>query len=264
MRKLFFIFLLFPFFGCENVLKETAKKDTREAVYYEAKRAMDRRDFDTAITLMQSLGPTFLAQRDVATIYASAFSGRCGLNFVNLLTNLENLTSAGAILGSLMGLFPEGTDEKITDCVLAQGILESFGDHTQRNADENILMGLSSLTKVGTVLSRYADTDNDGVADATFDHCSNTDLPDDAVGEVGTGIALSILSVSSVASDISADTFAEITDLCALDPNLNVFCTVTNKNDYTALQLRALRAVIGSNDFGISACTGDFLTCICP
>ncbi len=263
-KKYLQIFLIFFVMGCDNILEETAKKDTREAVYYQAKKAMDSKDYDTAITLMLSLGPTFLAQRDVAAVYASAYSGRCGLDFVQLVSDLENVGASPSVLLYLMGIFPNGTDAKITDCVLAEGILKSFGNESARTDDENVLMGLSSLTKVGIVLNRYADSDNDGVADAGFDHCDATDLPDDAVGEIGTGIGLSLLSISAVASDLSSDTFTAITDLCALDPSLNAFCTTTDKNNFTANEIKALRAVIGSTDFGIASCAGAFITCLCP
>lgn len=264
MKKYILAFFILNILGCENILKETAKKDTRDAVYYEAKKAMDRKDYDSALTLLVSLGPTYLAQRDVASVYASAYSGRCGLDFVGLMSDLQNVGSSPTVFLYLMGLFPNGSDSKITDCVLAEGILKNIGDETQRNADENVLMGLSSLTKVGTILNRYADADNDGAADASFDSCDATDLPDSAVGEIGTGIALSILSISAVSSSLSSSTFTSISALCSAAPGLSVFCTTTDKNSYSALELKVLRAAIGSTDFGIASCAGALVTCICP
>jgi hypothetical protein len=163
-----------------------------------------------------------------------------------------------------MGIFPSGTDTKIGDCVFAESTLNTLGDQTQRTDEENILMGLSSITKVGTVLSRYADADNDGVADATFDHCDLTDFPDDAVREIGTGIAQAILSISAVDSSISSDALTDITAICGLNVNLNVFCTTTDKNAYSALEVDFLRAILGSTDQGIGACAGSFALCVCP
>ncbi len=265
MKKL--IILLFLSAGCsENILDDIAKPNTPEAVYYQAKLSMNDQDYNTAIQLLDSLGATFLAKREVALVYASAYSGRCGLNFVNLLTQLGSVSTSPSIFLFFMRNFPNGTDPKIADCVFSETTLNTFGDYTLRSSDENILMGLSSLTKVGTVLSRYADTNNDGVADAGFDHCDTTDFPDDAVREVGTGIANAILSISAVSSAISSGTLTEITTLCGYAPQLNAFCTNTNKSSYTAMEVSALRSIIGSTDEGISAptCPGSFITCPCP
>lgn len=262
MKALILLFVMLT--GCRNMLQETAKKDTPEAVFYQAKMEMNDRDYESAINLMQTLAPSFLAQRHVALVYASAFSGRCGLDFVNFVTDLENVGSASSMFSFLMQQFPDATDAKIADCVFSESVLNNIGNQTQRNSDENILMGLSSLTKVGTVLSRYADTDGNGSVDGTFDHCDTTDFPDTAIREVGTGIAQAILSVSAVGSDITADTLTEITDLCALDPNLNVFCTTTDPNAYSNNEIAVLRAILGSTNQGVGACPGNFTACICP
>ncbi len=272
--KLFYVFsrtlgglLLFTLTACsENILKETAKTNTTEAVYYQAKLEMNDGNYTTAIQLLQSLDPTFLARRDVSLVYASAFSGRCGLNFVNLLTQLDSVGSASTLFVFLMNLFPNGTDSKIGDCVTSESTLNTIGDYTVRTTDENILMGLSSITKVGTVLNRYADTDSDGSTDGTFDHCDLTDFPDDAVREIGTGIANAILSINQVGSAVSSDTLSEITAICAMNANLNVFCTTTDKSAYTAMEVTFLRSILASTSEGIGAvsCPGSFITCICP
>lgn len=262
MKKIILIaFVLLT--GCRNWLEETAKKETPDAVFYAAKQSMNDRNYDGAIALLQSLGPTYLAQRHVSLVYASAFSGRCGLDFVTLVNSLKDVNATSLFL-YLLELNPSGTDAAIADCVFSESILNSVGDHTARISDENILMGLSSMTKVGKVLSRYADADDDGVVDGGFDHCDLNDLPDDAVREVGTGVAQAILSISAVSTEVTTGALTEITALCALDPNLNAFCTTTDKNAYTTNQVRVLRAVLGSTDQGVGACPGSFIACVCP
>ncbi|MBY0385380.1 hypothetical protein K2X05_09495 [bacterium] len=260
------ILFSFVLVGCSNILDESAKTKTPAAIYYEAKDLMGNGNYDAAINLLQSLGPTYLSQRDVALVYASAFSGRCGLNLVNLIQQLENVGTSPTIFLFFMGLYPGGTDAKIGDCVFSESTVNTFGNYTQRTADENILMGLSSITKVGTILSRYADADNDGAADAGFDHCDLTDFPDDAVREIGTGIANAILSISAVSSTISSGALTDITAICALNVNLNSFCTTTDKNSFSATEVTFLRSVLASTSEGIGAptCPGSFITCICP
>ncbi len=257
-------FMLMLLTGCKNLLNETAKKDTPDAIFYEAKLLLNERNYDGAIALMQTLGPSYLEQRSVALIYASAYSGRCGLEFVDFVSDLENIGAASNMFVFLMQQYPGVLDANVSDCVFSESIINAIGAYNVRSDDENILMGLSSLTKVGTILSRYADTDANGAVDAAFDHCDLNDFPDQAVRQIGTGIANSILSISEVATDISSDALTEITSICALDPNLNVFCTTTDPNAYSVNEVRVLRAILGSTGQGIGACPGNFALCICP
>lgn len=263
-KTIVLLFLTLICASCRNVLEETEKTDSEKAIYYEAKLALNNRDYTTAISLLQSLSSTFRAQREVSLIYASAHSGRCGMEFVSLVDSLTNFNGDNIFL-FLMQSFIGGTDAKISDCLASEGILNQVGDFTQRMADENILMGFSSLTKVGTVLSRYADLDNDGVTDAAFDHCSTSDLPDAAVREVGTGMANAIMSITAVASNISAGALDDITAYCNLNTELNVFCANTDPAVYSPLQVAALRQLLGSTDMGVGACPGFAdLACVCP
>ena len=250
--------------SCKNVLQSTANKGTPEAILYQAKLELNEKDYATAIRLLETLETSFLSRRDVALIYASAYSGRCGLEFIPFVEALSSIGS-NSLFPFLMETFVEGTDENIEDCQFSESILMNLGDHTQRLSDENILMGFSSLTKVGTILSRYFDLDGDGIADAGADHCDDTDFPEAFVREIGTGMANAILSINAVASDISSDALADITSYCNMDVNLNVFCTNTDPTSYTALEVRALRQLVGSSDLGVGTC-GNFtdLACVCP
>lgn len=251
--------------ACTNVLDETADKHTDEAIFHNAQMKMDDHNFDEAITLFESLDASFLARRDVAIIYASAYSGRCGLDFLSILDSIDDFDGNNSLFLPMMQLYPNATDQKIADCVKAEEVLKAIGDETVRTGNENILMGLSSLAKVGTVLSRFADTDNDGVVDPGFDHCSLLQFPDDAVKEVGTGIALAVTSISNAGTTISDGALTSVNNICGLNPVLDIFCTSTDKDDYSnPLAVSALRAVLGSTDQGIGACPGDFTACICP
>lgn len=263
-KKIAFLLITLICASCKNVLEETEKKDTEKAIYYEAKMALNNRNYGTAISLLQSLSAEFRAQREVALVYASAHSGRCGMEFVSLVESLSNF-SGNNIFHFLMQGFVGGTDAKISDCQTSEGILNQVGDYTQRAPDENMLMGFSALTKVGTILSRYVDTDNDGTTDPSFNHCSTTDFPDAAVREVGTGMANAIMSITAVASDISSGTLDDIQAYCNLDSQLNVFCTNTDPAAYSPLQVAALRQLLGSSDMGIGACPNfTDMACVCP
>ena len=54
--------------SCSNMLEDTANKDMKPAVFYNAQRKIDKHDYTGAIADFESLGTDFLAQRDVAVI----------------------------------------------------------------------------------------------------------------------------------------------------------------------------------------------------
>ncbi|MCB9072939.1 MAG: hypothetical protein H6623_04890 [Bdellovibrionaceae bacterium] len=261
--KIFLIAFLF-FTGCSNVLNEIGKKDTPKAIYYEAKLKMNKKDYSGAITLMDTLDSSFLAQRDVALVYASAYSGRCGLDFVNFVNSLSSVSSSN-IFGFLMTTYKStwSDDSRVQDCIHAETLINAIGTYTQRTSDENVLMGTSSLTKIGTQLAFVADKDGDGNIDAGFDHCDLNDFPDEVVREIGSGMANAILSIAALGGGVASGALSDIQDQCAKNSNLNVFCTNTDPAAFSTNEVAALRALVASDE-GIGACSGNPAACICP
>src|SRR6056297_313761 len=106
MKKWVLLSCLFFNVSCsENIFDEIADKDTDEAIFFQAKQQINSRNYGTAITLLESLTPSYLTARERIPVYSSAYSGRCGLEFLTLLNSLQNTTS-GTLLGILMQGFP--------------------------------------------------------------------------------------------------------------------------------------------------------------
>lgn len=265
MKRLLILAFLLLNFGCsENLFDEIADKDTDEALYFQAKQEINARNYSAAITLLESLTVSFRTSRERLPVYASAYSGRCGLEFLTLLNSLQN-TGTSTVLGILMGAFPGAAKTGASgheDCTQATGILETIGNESERLGDENLLMAFTALSKIGTILSAFADTNNDGVADGTFDQCvDDTDnLPEARVRDIGASFATAILSLGAIGTSYIDGALTDVNAICAADPQLAVFCTSTDPTSFTAAQVQALRYAIGSNDFGIDSCGGNNFT----
>lgn len=244
----------------ENLFDEIADKDTPEAVFFAAKQEINSQNYGAAIILLTSLDPTFLTVRERVPIHASAYSGRCGLVFLTLLTNLQNAAASATVFGTLMAAFPGALAANADDCIQAETIMDALGDESERTGDENLLMAFNSLAKIGTILSSLADTDDDGTADAAFDQCDDTDFPEARVRELGAGLAVAILSLTAVGTSYVDDTLSDVTAFCAIDPNLNSFCTATDPASFSANEVQALRYAVGSNDLGVDSCGGNNFT----
>lgn len=269
MRYLQSLTLLLLVSCSQNIFDEIADKDSPAAIYFQAKREINARNYGVAIALLESLDPSYLQDRTRIPIYASAYAGRCGLEFLTLLDNVKTGGSR-SVLTTLMTGFPDAQAANVADCMRAESILESIGDQDVRTGDENLFMAFVSLAKIGTILSSLADSDADGEADSTFNQCNVTDLPDAMVRELGSSIAVTLLSLAGVGTSYIDDATANINDLCGLDPNLAIFCTATDPTVFSAPQVQALRYAIGSRDFGINSCGGNnFVACavanpVCP
>lgn len=259
---------LIIFSGCtENLFDEIAEKDTEEAIYFDAKQAINARNYTQAITLLESLSSSFVTERERIPVYASAYAGRCGLEFLTLLNSLQN-TGSSTVLGTLMAAFPGATKTSAgghEDCTTATDFMvNNIGDEFDRDGNENLLMAFTSLAKIGTILSAFADTNDDGTADVTFDQCvnDNDNLPEARVRDIGASFATAVLSLGAIGASYVDDAITDVNEICDADPQLAVFCTATDPSSFTAAQVQALRYAIGSNDFGIDSCGGnDFSDC---
>ncbi len=261
MKKIFYSFILLVALGCsENIFDEIADKDTNEAKFFAAKQRLNERAYSEAIDILESIEPVYLQARDRIPVYASAYSGRCGLEFLTLLESLQN-TSGGSqtLFTLLMGAFPGALPTNVQDCMNAEEIIEFIGDESARNGDENLLLAFNSLAKIGTILSSLADTDDNGSADATFDQCNNTDFPDEMVRELGHSLGLTIVSLQAIGTDYIEGATDEVQALCQADNNdyLEVFCQAVEPEDFNSNEVQALRLAIGSSDIGIDSCGGN-------
>lgn len=251
--------------GCSsNYFDEFASKDTPEAKIFAAKMALNDRDYSDAISFLESLDASYLSKRENQVLYASAYSGRCGLEFISLVEAL-GATPATTFLAMIMGAFPESTAPTVasdSDCVSAENILKAIGDQDVRTGDENLLMAFNSFAKIGTFLNARADANDDGVVDGGFDHC--TSLSDDEVNETITGLALVISSLGAVGG--SYVDIGDISAFCALSPEMTAACAKTDASTITAPERLTLRHIVGSVEYGMGSC-GTFAACViggCP
>ncbi len=243
----------------ENLFDEIADKDTDEAIYFQAKQEINARNYTLAITLLESLSPSFIANPSRMPVYASAYSGRCGLEFLTLLTTMQNQGSS-TFFGILMNAFPGALAANVQDCIDSENILQTIGDETVRSGDANLLAAFNGLAKIGTILSSLADTDDDGNADPSFEQCdiANDDLPDAMVRELGASLGVVLTSLGAIGTDYIDDSLSDISSLCAppSPPEMAAICNKTEPGDFTADEVRFLRYAVGSNDIGIDSCAG--------
>ena len=263
--------------GCSsNILEPFGDTQSDEALLFNAKIKINAGDYDTALTYFPYMSDTFVTRRDVIAVKASAYAGKGGLNFLNLVNGLTNIGTTRLFV-FLMQQFASGTTAKRDYCATAETLMQSIASsYTARTSDENLFLALVDLAKMGLVFSRTGDTNNNGALDGGFDACSAVSIPDADVREVGTAINLMRTSLSGVSGTTIGSFASSINAICNNVPGAITaagynFCVDGSGNPiftgstFTANQLKGIRSLINENSaVGLGSCTGDIVACMCP
>lgn len=253
--------------GCPNAFQESAQKTTNEAIYFSAQRDLDASDYSSAITKLLSLTAAYKTKREVVATIASAYAGRCGLQFLTLVQQISD-NAGSRLFPLLMSNFRNATATNLADCVEGERWLRTlaptntFADLT---TDENVMLAVLSLAKIGAALGTYADLDHDGSVDATFDACDTAKLPEATSREIGTGVTLAIAALSASGSSIGESAFSSVSNICGSLPGGFNFCTLYAPADFSTDQIKAINGLIGAQDaVGVGSCADTTTNCICP
>ncbi len=278
MRGVLLISLGFCNLSCSvNILETFADKTSNEALYVSAQKKVDAGDFTGALQDIATMKGAYAQSASVLELKASAYAGRCGLNFLDFATDLKDI-GTNRFFPFLLRSFRGSTTSHIDDCLSAETTIRTIGEAAALDDDQNIFLALVAFAKIGTVLAHYADSDNNGTVTATYDPCvagggdrEVGPLDESDVRQVGTGITLALASIDALSGsvDLGVDVVTDISGVCdALSGPLAGynFCAVTDAADFTADHLKGIRSLIKESDVvGLGAnCTGDISACNCP
>ena len=240
--------------SCDNAFEEMSSKTSEDAILYSARRALANGNWTYAISEFARLSAATRARVDVVVDHASAYSGRCGLDFLALASDLDNLGST-AILELAFTNFPATDASNFADCKLAEDLLKTIIDTDGVVLSERgqFLMAFNSIAKIGSLLNFRADSDDDNVVDAGWDPCGAsgaTDLPQNEVSEIGTGIILFYKNMEgfSLGSAITSQVDAICT---AIDGTPLDFCDAVDTADLDDNHRELIRGIIRETSDGL-------------
>jgi hypothetical protein len=216
--------------GCDNAFESFGDKNSTDAKLEEARTAMDQGNFATAVPLLETLHLQNPGDAEISRSLATAYSGRAGLNFFDLVARSQEAQGNGAIqdntIAHLVNAFPHPvTDNNILDISRAIGMLDNVSA-SSGSPDDFYSLGLFYSAKA--VLLILKDTDkvgNDGIPDTfTSTAMDNTDALtvygslDNALSNFGPGKAgldgssEVLKSLGDLKNEINASTGATIAD----------------------------------------------------
>lgn len=267
--------------GCGgNLFQLTAKKDTSESIYQDARSALNSLDYDTAIAKLVELqtkdnafyvrcekvdGVKICPREDLAGAYAS----KCGLNFVTFISSLTS--SSGSPFLFFMQKFQTITVSP-ANCYEAQKVIESFGaSSAERTSEQNLFMAILGMAKIGTYLRDVADINQDGTTDTDYDSCSSDvdaatqpqGISEDYLRHVISGMGLVIDNLAAVSAVLSGGSSA-LTDLQAIKDTCGAACVITDPNS-ASFNATVTRNLLKSSDKGVEPASGCTFPCVsCP
>lgn len=237
--------------SCSNFFKEAADKSTDEAKLEEIRKLMNSQDWDLALAEFEELSESQKSQVATIETWASAYAGKCGLNFVSYFNNLSEASLGGTTLFKYFMNAFTGVSVNPSSCYSAQLKMEEIStDPAERSSGQNLFMAILGMVKVGTYLRNIADKDGtgglgDGNADTpTYNSCNTSSLSDNDVKQIMTGIGLITTNLADLTDAISEGTITDT--LGSLETLCSGSCGDTNINNVSALEVLLLRNILAT------------------
>jgi hypothetical protein len=254
--------------SCPNALSEFADKKSDDALLFDARTSIDKRDWTSAITSINSMTSSGLAKHDTKIALASAYAGRCGLDLILLADAVSSQISSTKIWPILMK-FMNGVSST-ADCKTAEATALTVAS-ADRTSDDNVFLAFVEFAKMGAVLA-VSGANSSGSISGSFNSCTNNaaNILDADVGELGTGLTITVSALNAAGSTIGGTTISTVSSLCTTIDGLTGtpgFCNKTTAAQFSANELLAIRALIKSNELGFNTCSGAVFStgaCSCP
>lgn len=205
-----------------NLFEEFSQtKDSTEAIMEDARLAIDNSDYDAALTILGRLSSSVRNDKEVVLLYASVYSGKCGISFFQIADAISNAGS-GSLLVLATSAVNNLTATDVSFCDLAKTELERL-DPAVALADSRI--SLSSFILGFARLGLVADSVPNNMPNATPAFTDPSDLCDPgAVSD--TNVKKLVTSLTMVLQNISAFGASNIPglDLNAILTDINANC----------------------------------------
>lgn len=272
--------LVFSASACTNIFSNFSNEQRDEAILVDVQTALDGKDYSTALTDLALLPTSYQTRRDVLAMYASAYAGRAGLDFVTLANNVKNIGTTNIFL-FIMQNFDSGTTVKMADMLAAQNKMLSISTTMSSLTNDELLeLAVIAIGNMGTIMSKYADPGATG-SPTIASTCSAfpawatplPSAPSDAVEQFGVSLnyviaALSQLTTNGVTFGISVSNVSTLCATLAATPALASysFCGVYDASTFTQNQYKGILSLMNekSAGIGLGTCNGDIIACACP
>ena len=252
LKIVFKIIFLFILSNCSNAFKDLASSDKDTELLIQAKANINSFSYASAINILTvQVSAGSQAKIEYRETLASAYAGKCGLNFASFVSSLSTSTS-GSAFSLVMKPFV-GLDVDPASCLLALNTMQLIGDTPTRNINQNAFTSAVGMSLMGTQTRVSADVNpmnGDGVIDQNL--CTLTDAVVDNI-ILGFGFmsknfsALSTAQVGTTAQTSINDSIAK----CIVVAGTT--CQITNAADITPPVRNTMRDLLNTVEYGVGS-----------
>jgi len=243
--------------SCANPLSNLVDPSSDEYRIAETRKALDRLDFDNAITNISPVLARRSTEEEIAYLASAAYAGRAGLRLLDLFSALTSDLSSKTLLTIFAQHYEGATDENVADMETAVSIIEAYGPRAaNRSVDLNFYALFLFYSRMGVILNRYAFNSSNTLR-VNFHACHTvedldgpeTGLPNDMLDRVMTAIPRIVETIPAIGSGSGLPTGALDTSLLPAVPFDPVPCTTDPNN--SACLLARLLVLTGSPSIGL-------------
>jgi hypothetical protein len=247
--------ILFIFFsGCSNnILSELADKDTDEALLFDARESVNAQDYDNAIAIITTQMSSGGSQKaEAREVLASAYAGKCGLNFIDFTDRLAQATS-GTMFELVSSPFIQ-VEVDPASCLQSLQTLDLIGTTATRTNRQNSFAAVVGMVLMGSATRLYTDDvtppGGDGTQDVVDISCGLSDAQIDNVilGYAYMAQNFSALSSSTIGGS-SSTTIQDSIDTC--NSIAGSACTNTDPAQITVQMRDTMKDLMNTTEYGV-------------
>lgn len=261
-RRKFFIFVFLISFitgGCSNnLLKDFGSKSNDDSLLFDAQTAVNAQRYDEAIAIItQQVSANGQTKINARELLASAYAGKCGLNFLNYVDALSNSSSTAAF--KMMSAPFVGVAVNPPYCLSSLQTLDLIGPSAQRTTDQNIFAAVVGMVLLGSATRLYTDNNplnGDGTQDTVNASCGMTNTQIDYVVLGYAYMAQNFTYLSG--SQISSGAQSEIGEAITICQNIagSGVCNNTDPNQVSSVMRDTMKDLLNTQEYGVGTANG--------
>lgn len=247
------IFLILFLTSCNgNLYSEIASSNPDDVFLIQAKAAINALDYITAIQILTvQVTPGAQQKANFKETLASAYAGKCGLNFAGFITGLANATT-GSAFKLVMTPFV-GIPVDPASCLLSLNLMQSIGATAARTANQNAFVAVVGMSLMGSQVRSSADqspVNGDGAVDMPLCTISDADVNNIVLGFGFMSLNFSFLSTQQVGNS-SHTAIDDTINQCTAVAGAN--CSITDPAAITPAIRDTMRDLINTQEYGLGA-----------
>lgn len=239
----------------QNIFTDaSSSKTSDESLIKQARMAIDKQDYQTAIEILTlQLSTSGQATEEAKQVLAYGYAGKCGFNFLNYMNSLSTATSGSAF--TILKTPFVGTVVEPNSCLSALTQINSIAPSAQRTNDQNVFAAFVGMALMGSATRLYTDespSTGDGTIDSATIACDLTDAQVDLI-ILGFGFMSENFTYLSAAQLGSSSQSTLNTFMSTCNTVSGGACAFTDPALITAPLRIAIKNLLNTTEYGVGS-----------